>query len=34
MATLELDPSLDLLSAPPITASPFRHVRRDEKGSP
>ena len=31
MATLEIDPLPRLLSAPPITASPFRHVRRRRK---
>jgi len=31
MATLEIDPLPRLLSAPPITASPFRHVRRGRK---
>ena len=31
MATLEIDPLPRLVSAPPITASPFRHVRRRRK---
>ena len=31
MATLEIDTRPRLLPAPPITASPFRHVRRRRK---